>query len=105
MNMLDLNAIKETIAANRIIWRKHVLTRMMERGIRRQDVKEALLEGEVVEEYPNDKPFPSFLIAGYAQGHMLHIVAAYDKTNDMCYIITTYTPDTEHFESDLKTRR
>ena len=105
MVMQPLRAIHNAIAANRLVWRQHALMRMMERGIKRQDVRNAIQGGEVIEQYPKDKPFPSFLIAGRSQDRMLHIVAAYDKGRAMCYIVTTYEPDTEHFEGDLKTRR
>lgn len=105
MVMEPLQAIRNAIATNRLVWRQHALMRMMERRIRRQDVRNAIQGGEVIKQYPNDKPFPSLLIAGRSQGRMLHSVAAYDNGSAMCYIVTTYEPNTEHFESDLKTRR
>jgi len=36
---------------------------------------------------------------------VLHVVVAFDEVESCCYIITAYSPDMEHFESDLKTRR
>ena len=38
---------------------------MLERGISRSEVFEALLSGEEIENYPNDTPFPSALFLGW----------------------------------------
>lgn len=43
--------------------------------IREQEVFEAIMNGEIIEEYVNDKPYPSMLIYGRAQSERpLHIV-------------------------------
>ena len=87
-----------------IIWTQHCLERMQERDISRADVKNGILTGEIIEEYPDDYPHPSCLIFGYTiNNRILHIVAGCDSIN--IYIITAYYPDTKKFEEDLKTRR
>jgi len=78
---------------------------MMERGITRKRVKAALMQGEVIASYQNDNPFPSLLIDGRLENDVLHVVVAFDEVESCCYIITAYSPDLEHFENDLKTRR
>lgn len=45
-------------------WQRHALERMMERGISRNTVINVLLAGEVIEDYSDDKPFPSALFLG-----------------------------------------
>ena len=87
-----------------IIWTQHCLERKQERDISRADVKNGILTGEIIEEYPDDYPHPSCLIFGYTiNNRILHIVAGCDSIN--IYIITAYYPDTKKFEEDLKTRR
>ena len=88
-----------------IEWQRHALEQMMERGISRETVKEVLRNGELVEDYPDDKPYPSGLFLGWIKGKPLHVVAAFDSLTGWCFIITAYKPDLEHFESDYKTRR
>lgn len=78
---------------------------MAERGILREEVKEVLLRGEVIEEYPEDYPFPSGLFLGKAAARPLHVVASINSTVGMVYIITAYEPSDDRFEPDLKTRR
>jgi hypothetical protein len=102
---MDREILKKIVLGGRIEWRKHTLERMLSRGIGREEVKEILVGGEVIEEYPDTKPFPSALMFGKAGERILHIVVGFDKEEEGCYIITVYEPDTEHFESDLKTRR
>lgn len=76
----------------------------MKRGISRQDVKETMSAGEIIEEYPEDYPLPSCLMF-YGNPKALHVVLSYNGENRTIYVITAYVPDLRHFEKDLKTRR
>jgi hypothetical protein len=100
-----LDKIRVCVAKTNISWQKHSLQRMLERGISLQEVKDAILNGVVIESYSNDYPFPSVLLANIIKVKPLHVVMAYDEENLMCYVITAYVPDDKHFEDDLMTRR
>lgn len=65
----------------------------MERRISRESVRTALLDGEIIEEYPDDKPYPGALFLGWVRGNPLHVVAAFDYKSNYCFIITAYNPD------------
>ncbi len=84
------------------VWRKHALERMLERGISRAEVVTAVQNGEVIEEYPSDFPYPSCLMYNL-ENEPLHVVAAMDGQKR--FIITVYRPSLEEFESDYKTRK
>jgi hypothetical protein len=99
-NNLDL-AIKKGF----IEWQKHALERMIERSITRDAVKQIISLGEIIEDYHDDKPFPSALIMGWHDKRPIHAVVAYDDATEWLFVITAYEPDSEHFESDFKTRR
>lgn len=71
----------------------------------RSAVKAALLNGEIIEEYPADYPLPSGLFLGWIKGSALHVVASYDAGAGMAFIITAYAPDQSRFEPDMRTRR
>ena len=64
-----------------------------------------LLDGEIIENYPDDFPFPSALILGWIGGRPLHVVVALNEDARMVAIITVYEPSTEYFEPDFKTRK
>jgi len=102
---LDHDKLRVVLSAGRFDWRKHVLQRLAQRGIRQGSVVEILSRGERIEDYPDDAPHPSALFFGWAEGKPLHAVAALDETNEWAYVITVYEPDLEHFETDYKTRR
>ncbi len=102
---MNRDQLKVAIENGRIEWQRHALERMMERGISRETVKKVLLSGEIIEDYPDDKPYPSALFLGWVEEQSFHVVTAFDTETDYGFIITVYKPDLEHFESDYKTRR
>ncbi len=93
------------IKNGKVEWKKHALQRIFEREITRDEVKQAILNGKIIEDYSDDYPFPSVLIAYIDKSKQLHVLVAYDEITQICYIITAYTPDERHFEVDLITRR
>lgn len=101
---LSLADIHDALNTGRFFWQKHALERMMERGISRNQVKQAILQGGIIETYPNDYPVPSVLLAT-KQPEPLHVVLAFNSVLQQCHIITAYRPDLTHFEADLITRR
>lgn len=78
---------------------------MLEREISRSDVLSVILEGEVIERYPDDGPFPSVLMFKVVGNRPLHVVASYNSEKNKAYIVTAYEPSQDTFESDMKTRR
>ena len=67
------------------------------------DVGVTINEGHIIEQYPDDYPFPSYLILGMSSGKIIHVVASID--DGVMYIITAYTPDPNKWEDDWKTRK
>ena len=68
------------------------------------DVKNCIMTGEIIEEYPEDFPHPSALIFGKSlQEKIIHVVCGIDE--NFLYVIIVYYPTTEKFFEDLKTRR
>ena len=91
------------MAGEPIIFRVHAIQRMAERGISVEDVRRILETGEVIEDYPNDFPYPSSLVLGWIGGRAMHVVAA--TTPDEKIVITVYEPDPVRWEPDLKRRK
>jgi hypothetical protein len=58
----------------------------------------SVFQGEIIKEYPDDKPFPSCLIFGStAGGDPVHSVWAYNEENRWAVLITAYRPDPERW--------
>ena len=102
---MDINKLREAIQKNKFEWRKHTLIRLAERNISQDVVLEVILEGEVIENYPKDRPFSSCLMFKVVKGKPFHVVVGLDEQNQKGYIITTYEPTLDKFESDFKKRR
>lgn len=78
---------------------------MLTRGVLRRDVKEVLLTGELIEDYPDDKSYPSALFFCTVNKRPLHVVAALDEERPKTYIVTVYEPSADLWEGEYKTRR
>jgi Domain of unknown function (DUF4258) len=49
----------------RVIYQRHAVERMAQRGVSEDDVMQVLLTGETIQVYADDTPFPSELILGW----------------------------------------
>ena len=91
---MRIEDIQYYCAQSKIKWYKHVLERMQERDISRADVKNCIMHGEIIEDYPDDFPHPSCLIFGYTVNEkVIHAVVSLDAGNDSIGIITVYFPN------------
>jgi hypothetical protein len=89
---------------SKIKWTTHIITRLQERGINPSDIKNCIQMGEIIEYYPDDYPFPSCLILGKSlKDTPLHTVIGVG--NGYVWLITSYFPDKNKWESDNKTRK
>ena len=101
---MDIEIFKRYCSEGKILWSKHALERLQERDISVDDVKNCIMTGEIIEEYPNDFPHPSALIFGYNSAEkVIHAVCGFDE--NLLYLVTAYIPTTAKFFEDLKTRR
>ena len=87
----------------KIIITQHSRKRFAERKISISDVCTAIDNGEIIEQYPDDFPFPSCLILGRKADERIHIVASINEGT--MYIITAYVPNSSKWKDDFKTRK
>ena len=93
------------VGPRRLVFRVHAIRRMFERQITPRDVRGVLETGELIEEYPNDTPYPSRLVLGWRGPRPLHVVAA-DVTDAWeTIVITVYEPDPSRWEPGFRVRR
>lgn len=101
---MQIEEIQGLCKQSKIKWSIHCLERMQERDISREDVKHCLQNREIIEDYPDDFPYPSCLIFGYTvNNRILHVVVGSEEK--YIYIVTAYYPNTTKFENDFKTRK
>lgn len=87
------------------MFRIHAIQRMFERRINDVDIRNVLVNGETIEDYPDDTPYPSRLVLGWSGTRPLHIVIADNAKDSECIIVTVYQPDPEQWNSDFKRRK
>lgn len=92
------------MAATRLVFRVHALQRMVQRHISKAIIRHVLSTGEIIEDYPNDTPYPSRLILGWHDGHPIHVVAAENGADQETIIITVYEPDPRRWSADFRRR-
>lgn len=90
--MIDLNLIAEAIHAGRIRITDHADEEAVADGVSIEQALKGIGAGEIIEQYPNDYPYPSCLIHSESEGP-LHSVWAYNEMNSWAVLITVYRPD------------
>jgi hypothetical protein len=86
-------------------YRVHAVQRMFERNISENDILEVLKHGQVIQEYPDDTPYPSKLLMGKSADRVIHVVAAENHVDKEIIIITVYEPDPLKWEPGFLKKR
>jgi len=97
--MLKIEEIRSLCKDETIVATEHLITRMRQRKIKWEDIKNSIKNGEILKQYPADYPFPSCLI----NGDNLHIVCSIGE--GYLYIITTYRPSIEIWDNEGRIKR
>jgi len=86
----NLTYLRTLFANKNYLFTAHASDRAAERGIISAEIETAIANGEVIEDYPNDKYGPSCLIMGKsARGRVLHVQVSYQLS---VKVITVYEP-------------
>ena len=102
--MLCMNEVKRLCTDDTILMTVHVRDRMKLRGILYSDLVLAISNGEIIEQYENDTPYPSCLVHGYT-ADKCHLHAVVSIGSGMLWIITTYYPASDKWHNNYKTRK
>ncbi len=105
MNSDILEFIKSCIVRRKIHWTYHINMRLKERSITREAILRSVETYEIIEEYPEDKYLPSYLVYAKYENRIIHIQIATDVGNDNVTIVTAYKPTLDKWEKNFKTRR
>jgi hypothetical protein len=78
---------------------------MAQRGFSEEVVKQILRSGNVIEDYPQDTPYPSYLMLGWVSHRPVHVVAADNRTEKQTIVITVYEPDPKQWDTKFERRK
>lgn len=91
-----------------LFFSRHALQRMFERDITFDEVEKTLHQGTIIQEYNDDRPFPSKLVSSVNNGKPLHVVYALDTTGSdlvVWIVVTVYRPSLDEWNDDFLSRR
>jgi hypothetical protein len=89
--MDELDVIKQDFRSGDYRYTQHAVERTTERMITRNEIEQAIENGEIIENYPDDKYGPSCLIYGSTDGgRPLHLQCSLPPK---VKLITVYEPD------------
>jgi hypothetical protein len=103
---MDITKIIEAIRANRIRITDHADEEAEADKLTFDEIYFSVLHGEVIENYPTEKPYPNCLIYGQTfSGDPVHSVWAYNESNKWAVLITVYRPDPNQWIDWRKRRK
>jgi len=88
-----------------IIFRVHAVQRMFERDISEEDVHHVISDGEIIENYPDDTPYPSRLLLGWCEDRPIHVVTAHNAEDNSIIVVTVYEPNPDQWDTNLSRRK
>lgn len=89
-----INQIISVINLEKVIISRHAKEEAENDDLPLEDIIFSVMNGKIIENYPDDFPFPSCLVFGTNQNQEpIHSVWAYNKNTGFAVLITVYRPD------------
>ena len=96
--IMELSNIIDAIQANRIRITDHADEEAESDQLTFDEVYFSVFHGEIIEDYPDDKPYQSCLVYGRTfSGDPVHSVWAFNDENQWAVLITVYRPDSDRW--------
>ncbi len=91
---MEISEIIEAIRSNRIRITDHADEEAEADQLTFDEIYFLVVHGEIIEDYPTEKPYPSCLIYGQTfSGDPVHSVWAYNNQTQWAVLSTVYRPD------------
>ena len=104
MLALNIDELQKICTPDNIVITIHAAKRLEQRCIRLKEILDCIFNGEIIEQYPDDYPYPSCLTLGNMNtSKPLHTVVG--TNGEQLWIVTAYYPAPAKWFDDLKTRR
>ena len=102
MAPIDYANLRRAVRESRYYVTTHAKQRMGQREISDVEMMAVVSEGEMIEEYPDAKPFPKALFMKQTRGEPLYVSCAFD--GEYAYVVTVHWYDPNVWV-DPRTRR
>jgi len=92
--MILIDEIIKSIKSKRIRISDHAYEEARNDGLSINKIHQAVVDGEIIEQYSDDRPYPSCLVYGRNEkDEPVHSVWAYNKSTEAAVLVTVYRPD------------
>lgn len=92
--MLSIDKIIDALRKDKIRITDHADEEAHADNLSFDEIFISVVNGKILENYPDDKPFPSCLVLGRnIKNEPIHSVWAYNPENNWVVLITVYRPD------------
>jgi hypothetical protein len=109
---VNLEALREAVERGLVHVTDHADEEANNDSLSLEEIYESLGSGRVIEDYPEDRPYPSCLVMGYCHqrkqerdAEPVHSVWAYNESSGFCVLVTVYRPDSARWSDDYEKRR
>ena len=92
---MDIILIKERVRQGKLILSSHAEEERMDENLTVQEVIDAILADEILEDYPDTGRGESCLLLGFVDGKPIHIMCGWRR--DSAVVVTVYIPVPPHF--------
>jgi hypothetical protein len=100
----SIEEIQQKIADEQFEFSKHAVDQSILRKILVREVRESIANGQIIEDYPDDKYGASCLISGLTQDKRpIHIHCSY-PSRSLIKIVTLYEPSLQRWNNDFTQR-
>ncbi|PJB50301.1 MAG: hypothetical protein CO103_02690, partial [Chloroflexi bacterium CG_4_9_14_3_um_filter_45_9] len=102
---MEISDLITAIQAGRIRITDHADEEAQDDNLNYDEIFFSVVQGEIIEQYGKDRPFPSCLVYGCTfEGEPVHSVWAYNEQTRWAVLITVYRPDPERWINWRKRR-
>jgi hypothetical protein len=99
-----IRELRQKFSNEQFEFSKHALDQSILRQIQVREVREVIANGQIIEDYPNNKYGPSCLISGLTQNQRpIHIQCSY-PSRPIIKIITLYEPNSQRWNTTFTQR-
>lgn len=92
---MDIQIIKQRVREGRFLLSAHADQAAADEAIDIVEIREALLNGEILEQYPDTGRGESCLVLGFANAKPIHVVCGWYRESVL--VITVYIPKPPKF--------
>lgn len=95
---MNIDDLKAAIRSGRLRVTDHADEEAQSDRLTLDEICSSVLRGEIINEYPSDRPYPSCLVLGWTPDEdPVHSVWGYNSKNGWAVLITVYRPDPDRW--------